>query len=250
MNDQSMSQEPLAQRSLKHRGYRLRSTLDEATARQLLDDIIEKSYSVQKLFKDSRSTYAAHLQVGKESLFYKIPRARLRRTWEKLITVIRDSESFRTFDNLQLMHQLGFKAPAPLLAGEKRRNGFVVDSFCCYRFEEGKGAGANDAQQVTSELLRLHEKGYLRTDAKATNFLITEEGVSFIDFRLKKTLLFPKLKKQMELARLARVYPESLAHIPENIRTSTSFKLATWLERKNIEFKAARRRVKRTFKSK
>jgi heptose II phosphotransferase len=247
MTKQTMSHESRTQRSLTHREYQLRSTLDEPTARQLLDDIIEKSYLVQKIFRDSRATYAAHQQVGDEQLIHKIPRARLKRTWEKLITVIRDSESFRTFDNLQLMNQLGFKAPAPLLAGEKRRMGFVVDSFCCYRFEEGKEAGPIDAEQVVNELLRLHEKGYLRTDAKAANFLITDKGVTFIDFRLKKPGLFPKLKKQMELARLARVYPESLAYIPENVRTSRSFKLATWLERINIEIKAARRRVKRAF---
>ena len=244
-----MSQKTPTQQLLTHRGYRLRSTLDEATAKQLFDDIVEKPYLVQKIFRDNQSTYSAHLQIGDEHLVHKIPRARLKRTWEKLITVVRDSESIRTFDNLQLIHQLGFKAPTPLLAGEKRRKGFVVDSFCCYRFEEGKEAGPNDAQQVTSELLKLHKKGYLRTDAKAANFLISDEGVTFIDFRLKKPVLLPKFKKQMELARFARVYPESLAHIPEDVRTSGSFKLATWLERKNMEFHAGRRRVKRAFKS-
>lgn len=243
-----MSQKDRSQQSLTHRGYRLRSILDEATAKKLFDDIVEKPYSVQKIFKDNQSTYSAHLQIGDEHLVHKIPRARLKRTWEKLITVIRDSESIRTFDNLQLMRQLGFNAPTPLLAGEKRRKGFVVDSFCCYRFEEGKEAGANDAKQVTNELLKLHQKGYLRTDAKAANFLISDKGVTFIDFRLKKPVLFPEFKKNLELARLARVYTECMAHIPEALRTSGPFKLATWLERKNIEFQATRRRVKRALK--
>lgn len=247
MNEQSISHES---RALNHRGYRLRSMLDESAARQLLDALLEQSYTVKKTFRDSRSTYAVRLLIGDEDLIHKIPRARLKRTWEKLITVVRDSESFRTFGNLRLMNDLGFKAPIPLLAGEKRRKGFVNDSFCCYRFAEGKEAGPNDAKQVITELLKLHNKGYLRTDAKAANFLITDQGFTFIDFRLKKPSLFPKLKKEMELARLARVYPESSAHIPDNIRSKPSFKLATWLERKNIEIKAARRRFKRAFKSK
>lgn len=232
-----------------HRGYRLRSTIDEIAAKQLFDDIIDNSCTVKKVFRDSRSTYAAHLQVGNQNLVHKIPRARLKRTWEKLITIIRDSESIRTFNNLQLMNQLGFNAPIPLLAGYQRRKGFVTDSFCCYCFAEGEEAGPDDAQAVVTELLRLHKKGYLRTDAKAANFLVSDTGVTFIDFRLKKTCLFPKFKKEMELARLTRVYPQSLAYLPEKIRASGSFKLATWLERKNIGLKAARRRIKRAFKS-
>jgi heptose II phosphotransferase len=187
--------------------------------------------------------------VGNENLIHKIPRARLKRTWEKLITLFRDGESIRTFDNLLLMLQLGFKAPTPILAGERRRNGFIVDSFCCYRFADGKEAGANDAQQVTTELLRLHSKGYLRTDAKPPNFLISAEGVTFIDFRLKKPFLFSKLRKEIALASFIQGYPESLAHIPEEIRTSTSFGIASWLDKKLVEIKATRRRIKRLFKS-
>ncbi|MDC0302698.1 hypothetical protein OAL23_00860 [bacterium] len=90
----------------------------------------------------------------------------------------------------------------------------------------------------------------MRTDAKATNFLISYDGVTFIDFRLKKPFIFPKFEKEMELAHLARIYPERLAHLPEKIRSSGSFKLAACLERKNIELKAAGRPIKRAFTSK
>lgn len=233
---------------LEHRGYRLSTTLDENAAKQLLDDLIEKSYTVKQTFKDSRSTYAAHLQLGKNNIVHKIPRARLRRPWEKLITLIRDCESIRTFNNLLLMDQLGFHAPNPLLAGEKRKRGFVTDSFCCYRFEKGHPAGPDDARRVVLELLKLHDKGYLRTDAKAANFLITEDTVTFIDFRLTKPVLFPKLNKEMELARLARVYPESLPHIPKKVCNSPSFKFATWLELKKIKIKTIRRRIRSCLK--
>lgn len=231
-------------RSLTHRGYRIKTILDETTAQNLIDALIDKTYPIEKILKNGRSTYAAHLKIEGEDLVYKIPKARLKRLGEKLATLIRKGESIRTFHNLQLMLQLGFKAPIPLLSGEKRKRGCVVDSFCCYRFVDGDEAGPNDAQKVVTELGRLHEMGYLRTDAKASNFLINKEGVTFIDFRLKKPVLFTGLKKNMELARLARVYPESSEHIPMAIRDSTSFRLAAWLEQKLLEIRKVRRRIK------
>ncbi|MEN8774553.1 MAG: hypothetical protein ABF379_06520 [Akkermansiaceae bacterium] len=244
-----MTTDSLSIISFKHRGFQLRSVLDEATARELFDDLLDKSYEIEKVFKDSRATYAAQLKIKKESVVYKIPRARLRRQWERIVTLFRDSESIRSLKNLQLMQELGFRAPLPLLAGEKRRKGFVVDSFCCYRFINAKVVEPDDARLVIEELLALHRKGYLRTDAKPANFLMNEKGVVFIDFRLKKPVLFPTFKKKIELARLVRGYPASLKFIPESIRTSPSFTLAAWLERKNREFKGTRRRMKRIFKS-
>ena len=236
--------------SFLYRGYRIRSTEDEALTRRFLDSILRKSYEVQRVFKDSKSTYAAQLKIEDESLVLKIPRSRLRRKWEKLLTLVRDSESFRTFENLKMMLQLGFKAPVPLLAGEKRRKGFVVDSFCCYRFEEGREAGPSDAQAVVEELLRLHDKGYLRSDAKPANFLMTDEGVTFIDFRLKRPVIFPRLKLLMELAHFVQVYPESLKFVPDEIQNSNLFALAGWFEQKTVGIKQARRRLKRVFQSK
>jgi heptose II phosphotransferase len=118
------NQKPYTPKLLEHRGYRLSTTLDENAAKQLLDDLIEKSYTVKQTFKDSRSTYAAHLQLGKNNIVHKIPRARLRRLWEKLITLIRDSESIRTFNNLLLMDRLGFHAPNPPACWRKAEKRF------------------------------------------------------------------------------------------------------------------------------
>ena len=246
----TMTHQTSATRQFCHRGFELRSSLDEEVTKQVFDTIIERSYEATTIFKDSRSTYAARLQVGNLDIVHKIPRARLKRTWEKITTLIREIESIRTFKNLQLMHELGLKAPAPLLAEDLRRKGFVADSFCCYRFAEGKGAGPDDAALVVAELLKLHAKGYLRTDTKAANFFISDGEVTFIDFRLKKPLIFPTFKKRMELARLARTYPESLEALPGEIRTSATFRLARWMERKSIEIKSARRRIKDIFRTK
>lgn len=151
-----MSQQ--TQGASSHRGYRFWSTLDEVTAKQLLDDIIENSCTVKKVFQDSHSTHAAHLQVGDQNLVDKIPRTRLKRTWEKMITLIRHRESIRIFDNLRFRHQLAFKTPIPLLAGDKRQKGLVTGSFCYYRFAEGNEAGPDDAQAAFTELPMLHKK--------------------------------------------------------------------------------------------
>ena len=178
----------------------------------------------------------------------KIPRGRNLRTWERMLTLFRKSEGVRTFHNLELMQQLGLLVPYPLVAAEKRRLGFVVESFTYYVFEEGRPAGSEDAKAVIAELLCLHDTGYLRTDPQPANFLVTNRGIVFIDFRLKKPFLFSGLKKKLELVKLVRVYPESTPHIPQGLASSTSFRFATWLELKIFNLRQGKRGLKRGFR--
>lgn len=197
---------------------------------RLVDAVIDGSLEPQHVFKSNPRTYSALLRLDDQSIMLKVPRSRNKRKWERFLTLFRPSEGIRTFNNLAKMEQLGLIAPPPLLAAEKRHCGVVTDSFACYVFEEGRPAGPNDAEEVMSSLLQLHSLGYLRTDPQPANFLISERGVVFIDFRLKKARFPSRLNKNRELAKLARIYPECVPFIPTTITQTVGFRVAKFFE--------------------
>lgn len=139
---------------------------------------------------------------------------------------------------------MGFSAPEPVLAGEKRETGFVTDSFVCFRYVDGRPAGPKDAPAVLDALRALHQQGYLRTDAQIANFLISGDSVVFIDFRLKKPWFLPALQKARELDRFLRSCPEARAALTESEASSVWLRLARRLE--GVSF--AIRRLKRRFR--
>lgn len=231
---------------LQYRGYTVfaASGISTEKSRMLVDNALDLTIAPRHIFKDNHRTYSAVFDVGGEAAMLKIPRGRNQRKWERLLTLFRGSEGVRTFRNLELMQRLGFGAPYPLLAAEKRKHGFVVDSFTYYAFEEGRPAESGDAEAVMSELLHLHDTGHLRTDPQPANFLVTDRGIVFIDFRLKKPFLLAGLKKKLELAKLVRVYPESAPHIPKGLISSPSFSLAKWLDMRIYNLRQGKRKLK------
>lgn len=235
-----------------HRGYRVFSATgtDVDTTRGLIDNIIDMNIKPQHTFKNNTRTYSALFELDSQPVMLKIPRGRNRRKWERFLTLFRRSEGVRTFNNLTLMQELGLNAPPPLFAAERRKLGVVVDSFACYAFEKGQPAGPKDAQAVISALIKLHNTGYLRTDPQPANFLISGRGVVFIDFRLKRPLLFPRLKKNLELAKLIRVYPESTPYIPRDIAKSACFSLAQRIELGLYRIRQGKRKLRRSCQNK
>lgn len=231
-----------------HRGYQIYTAENSRTGplKSLVDRILDNKIEAQHVFKDHQRTLSARIQLNDQSIMLKIPRARNRRNWERFLTLFRSGEGVRIHRNLTLLQELGLNAPYPLLAGEKRKFGFVVDSFACYAFEEGQPAGANDAEKVLLALLHLHQLGYIRTDPQSANFLLSDRGVVFIDFRLKKPMMFPALNKNLELAKFLRVYPEARNFLPTNKARSLSFRFAEWLEWRLFCIRRGKRGLKRS----
>ncbi|SFR85333.1 heptose II phosphotransferase [Marinobacter daqiaonensis] len=232
---------------LSHRGYHLRinSELGADNGRRLLDDILDNTIEYQRVFKDHARTLSVRVDFDQKDLLLKVPRARNRRGWERMLTLFRSSEGLRTFQNLKRIRQLGFFAPTPVLAAEKRRFGMVTDSLVCYEFAEGRPAADEDAPQVLEALRELHSLGAIRTDPQPANFLISDDRVIFIDFRLKIPRILGSLRTDLELAKFLRVFPAARHHLPQAKMRSASFRRAEWLERRIHQFREQRRALKR-----
>lgn len=230
--------------SFDYRQYRVVSNLDELASRKLVDGVFAGKLPREKVFRDNGRTLSARVRFLDESLVLKVPRARNGRQWERFLTRFRESDALRTFRNLELLTGMDFGAPDPVLACEHRHKGVVVDSFVCYRFVEGRSAGPQDAEKILAALRALHERGYLRSDAQLANFLISGETVTFIDFRLKKPRLLPKLQKARELDRFLRSCPEALAHMPRGEIRTPWFQMASFIESVSFGIRTFKKRIR------
>ncbi len=216
--------------SFNYRQCHVISHLDEITSQALVDAVLDEQLVRERVFRDNWRTLSARIRFQGESLLLKIPRARNSRRWERFLTRFRESDALRTFRHLERMPAMGFAAPEPVLACERRQGGMVTDSFVCYRFVEGRPAGPEDAPKILVALNKLHQLGYVRSDAQLANFLVTGDVVTFIDFRLKKPWFLPKLHKAREVDRFLRSCPEASKFLSREQRSSGWLWLATRLE--------------------
>ncbi len=145
--------------------------------------------SAKKVLKDANRSLVVLINYKNKPYLLKIPRDKNRRKWNRLTTLYRSSEARKSFFNLKKMQQLGFHSNSPLIFGEKKSFGMVVDSFIICSYIEGKNPGVNDYYQLMKEIDKMHDQGYLHGDFHTDNFLVTKEGISFLDTALKKNYM-------------------------------------------------------------
>lgn len=225
------------------------SHLDHTASRKLVDNVLDETLPREKVFRDNWRTLSARVRFQDESLLLKVPRARNGRKWERFLTRFRESDALRTFRHIELLGSMGFAAPDPVLACERRQGGVVVDSFVCYRFVEGRPAGPEDAGKILAALQALHNRGYLRSDAQLANFLMVDNVVFFIDFRLKKTWFLSKLQKARELDRFLRSCPGARHLLSREQASSIWLWLASRLENVSFALRNLKREMRERKKS-
>lgn len=237
-------------RLLTYGKNRVVSRLEDPASRQLVDAISNDQLLRESVFRDNWRTLSAKVRFGDDALLLKVPRARNNRRWERFLTLFRESDALRTFRHIEQLSDLGFGAPQPVLACERRWRGVVVDSFVCYRFVEGRPAEPRDAEQILVELQALHRQGYLRSDAQLANFLMVDRTVTFIDFRLKQPRFLPKLQKAREIDRFLRSCPEARHLLSSTEASSFWLWLASSLESASFGVRNLKRRVRNRRKRK
>lgn len=227
------------------RGFTIATMCSADLATQLVSAVIDQTLQFQKKYRDNKRTLSAQFIFDDHHLILKIPRARNSRIWERFLTLFRPSESRRIHDSQLKLQELSFIGPTPILAAERRTMGCVVESFVIYRYLDGVPGQEKDAQEILSNLIGLHERGYLRGDPQLVNFIIDKGDVQFIDFKLKKPFFLPKIQTYMELADFLGKCPAAQSFLPEEIEKSKQFKLA----REFFEIKSAIRTLRRRIKS-
>jgi len=209
-----------------YRGYRLYRPDARSDADHVFKAVVDGALAENRVLKSDGQTYAGLVEVDGQLYVLKVPRARNRRIWQRLLSLFRIGTAVRQMESMLRLRQLGLRAPQPVCAGERRSLGMLVDSFLVYEYAEGRMAMRDDAHLVTPELLRLHEMGYLRNDPHAKNYLIDDAGVVFIDATLSRPRLFRTLRLRRELIRFVSSSPMAVAYVPERITHSRAYRLA------------------------
>lgn len=227
-------------------GYEFISTLPREQARALLDSIIQRAYSTHKTYNDDVSSFVADIETEHHSkIILKVPRERNNRSWERFLTLFRPNEAFRTFASMAMLTSIGLKCPRPLLAAHRKEKGMSTDSFFVYAFVEGSPATREDVSKLFEAMRSLHQAGYLRSDPKPANFVISNGDVVFIDFRLKKPAVLTRFQLALNLCRFLHLtVSQEREDLDRYFEGNSLLKLAHPL----LMFKSKARQIKRGVK--
>lgn len=237
------------QSAFTYKEHEIISTLPKEDAITLFDILKQHNYITVKTFSDNEKglVQKIHIEFFNEMIF-KIPRSRSRRKWERTLTLFRESEAFRNHESMLQLHKLGLKGAIPILAAQKRSCGFVVESFFTYSFVEGETASKKDVEKVLEVMNTLHERGYTRSDPKLQNFIMHEGEVYFIDFRLKKPLLFSNIERTLNLCKFLQTLPNDTQYMDADQKNSLFFKTMYTLHNQIMNWRKIRKKIKKSFK--
>ena len=179
------------------KGYEIVSSISKEKARKIVHGLLSEKLPSPTILKDHRNSHVGIVQLEDKSCIIKVPLGRNKRLWERFLTLFRASDAYRCYFSMMKLRSLGLRCPEPILAAQRRRFGFVVDSFFIYELQKGEAASCADLKLISKEMIKLHEAGYIRSDPKAVNFIKNNDEIYFIDFRLKKPIVFPTLRIMM-----------------------------------------------------
>lgn len=205
-----MNMGKLQSRSIEWQSFRLpdggyvSTVLPLGIAKRICHEVSGGGIKYQRIFKDTEKALVGVVHiVGATKAVIKCPRSRSRRKWERFLTLFRDGESLRQFQQHLELIALGVNGPKPLLAVEWRKRGVVVNGFYLYEYIDGRRGSEDDRSLIAKELLKLYRKGIRRKDPKPENFIVSGEDVYLIDFSISKPVLFPRIRLAMELSQFA-----------------------------------------------
>lgn len=151
---------------------------------KILDDL--ENLKVGKVFKDDNRSKVSLFTFQGEKLVFKVPREKNSRKWQRLLSIFRGSESYREFRQAEKIYKAGLLTYKPILAFEKRKYGFVVDSYFICEYLSGETGSIKHLEIIKNELDKIHNLGYLHGDSQLVNFIIDNRYVYIIDSKFSK----------------------------------------------------------------
>jgi len=151
---------------------------------KILDDF--ENLKIEKVFKDDNRSKVSLFKFKGEKLVFKVPREKNNRKWQRILSIFRGSESYREFLQAEKIYNAGLKTYKPILAFEKRKYGFVVDSYLICEYLSGETGSIKHLKIIEKELEKIHKLGYLHGDSQLVNFIIDNKHVYIIDSKFSK----------------------------------------------------------------
>lgn len=181
---------------------------------KILDSL--ENLKVEKVFKDDNRSKVSLFTFEGEKLVFKVPREKNSRKWQRFLSIFRGSESYREFLQAEKIYHAGLLTYKPILAFEKRKYGFVVDSYFICEYLSGEIGSIKHLKVIKNELDKIHESGYLHGDSQLVNFIIDNKHVYIIDSKFSKNK-YGKFGARYEYIYLEESCPKEIQYKKDDI---------------------------------
>jgi len=181
---------------------------------KIIDDL--ENLKVEKVFKDDNRSKVSLFTFEGEKLVFKVPREKNSRKWQRFLSVFRSSESYREFIQAEKIYKAGLLTYRPILAFEKRKYGFVVDSYFICEYLSGETGSIKHLELIKKELDKVHQSGYLHGDSQLVNFIIDKKHVYVIDSKFSKNK-YGKFGEKYEYIYLEESCPKDIEYEKNDI---------------------------------
>ncbi|MCK5779547.1 MAG: lipopolysaccharide biosynthesis protein [Psychrilyobacter sp.] len=141
-----------------------------------------------KVFKDDQRSKVSLFDFYGKKLVFKVPREKNSRRWQRFLSIFRGSESYREYKQAEKINNIGLRTYQPILAFEKRKFGFVVDSYFICEYLEGETGSFKYLSRIKDELDKIHSLGYLHGDSQLVNFIIDDRHTYLIDSKFRRNI--------------------------------------------------------------
>jgi len=181
---------------------------------KILDDF--QDLKIEKIFKDDNRSKVSLFSFENEKLVFKIPKEKNKRKWQRFLSIFRGSESYREFLQAEKIYKAGLQTYKPILALEKRKYGFVVDSYFICEYLLGETGSIKYLGVIKEKLNKIHELGYLHGDSQLVNFVVDKKNVYIIDSKFSKNK-YGKFGSRYEYIYLEESCPKEIDYEKKDI---------------------------------
>lgn len=164
----------------REQGWTCYGLIDQELQHASIKELIDHFKSMPVTLKNDKRSFVKKGDLNGQLVVAKQPVDKNRRTWSRFLSLIRAGEAMQTLLTMLHFKELGIPAVAPLLVLEKRKFGFLIDSWLVYEFREGEPANKTHLPQIVQLLRRLHQHGFRHDDPNYGNFLLDQNEELFL----------------------------------------------------------------------
>jgi len=186
----------------------------ESDVHRLIKDALYQKETV--IIKNGRTSTVFIVQHRGRSFVVK--RYNIKTLWHGLRKAFMRSRASKSWENSHLLKRLGIATPTPVAMIEERIGPLRRTAYFVYEYVDGieahtffKGKNGNDCEEIVRELVellgRLYKNRILHGDTKASNFIVTNQGIYVVDLdamKVRANRAIFRLKQRKEVARFLK----------------------------------------------
>lgn len=158
--------------------------------KEIGEKIIDKKYSVLKVYKDTIRNYVAKIKIKNEIFILKSPRSEVVLPQRKFMSLFKKGEAVSTLENINNLEKELEKNFVKIYLAIVKKKKFIEESYILMEYIDGDILREKkDLEKMMKIVNTVHKKGIYHGDLNASNFIKTKEKIKIIDSQGKKEKL-------------------------------------------------------------